>query len=266
MALALLAASPASWPAASSSAIAPARSLFTAPLPWILPEGSFQATGAPSVSLRTPQPFHESGERTERTAVAVPVEVAGALSGNVEASLSFGAARTGGRDDSDGATPSDTALRVVYSFPAGPAWMDSLAAWLGAKAPTGPDRGGISTDETDLLAGASAGWTAGKLSFFGQGGLALLGNPLRNGSQDDVAVYGAGAVWQPGEGGWLLSGELEGRAFSRFGNSGARIHAGAAWRGAAQAAVLSVGGVVFHALNDDAATWGARLFLSAARF
>lgn len=259
------AAPPVLQPPAAIAAVDQERSLFVSPLPWLIPEGGLQAIVSPSVSLRTPQPFHERGERVERTAVGLPVELAGALAAGVEASLSFGAARTGGRDDSDGVTPSDLTLQVGYGFPSGPAWMDSLSTWLTAKAPTGPDEGGVSTDEADLALGASAGWTPGRLALFTHLGVELLGNPLRNGGQDDVARYGAGASWRAARD-WTLSAEVEGRAFSRFGNSAARVHAGGAWRAEGEAAVLSVGAVGFHGLNDDAATWGARVFLSVASF
>ena len=61
-----------------------------------------------------------------------------------------------------------------------------------------------------------------RIALFGHAGFELLGNPLRNGAQDDVASYGAG-IWWPLRSRWSLTAEAEGRLFSRFGNSPGRV-------------------------------------------
>lgn len=255
---------------ASSTAFAdlPAwRLLFDSPLPWLLPVGSVEGSSRPEVSLRSPQPFPPGDRgRIERTSILVPFAIAGALAERVEGSVRFGIARTGGIDDSGGGVPTDTRLRFGYAFPSGPTSLGALAAWLSAKLPTGPDRGGISTDESDIGLGLSAGRKAGPVVLIAHAGIELLGNPLRNGSQDDVATYGLGAGWQRTER-LGLSAEISGRAFSRFDGSASSIALGVAWgTGRHGRSTWSTGGSLLHGLNADSATWGFHLFLSAARF
>jgi len=199
------------------------------------------------------------------------LEIAGGLGSQVEGSIRFALQETVGEDDTAGVEDSggpvadDLDLRVGWAPRAARPAGAAMAAWLQVKLPTGPDKGGASTDETDAGVGVSMGTQAGRASLFAHGGLILLGNPLRNGAQDDVAGWGAGIVW-PGDQAWSLTGELEGDAFSRFGNSAARLRLGARWGGlGGSTRPLSAGGVLWHGLTDDTATWGVELLATLAR-
>jgi hypothetical protein len=90
---------------------------------------------------------------------------------------------------------------------------------------------------------------------FGSAGVELLGNPLGNGSQDDVALYGAGA-WVRAGAACDVTAEVEGRAASRFGNSSSTLRVGL--RAAAPEARrprASVHGSVARGLDDGAPRW-----------
>lgn len=219
-------------------------------------------------ALREPLPFEEPGRRRpERTHTILEGEIAGGLGSRVEGSLRFGLQETGdaeGAGGSDGPVAGDVELRVGWSpgrsLP-GPA---ALAGWLLVKLPTGPEDGGASTDETDAGAGVSIGRKTGPVDFFGHAALLLLGNPLRNAAQDDVAGWGAGLDWRTGER-WALTGEAEGRAFSRFGNSDARLRLGGRWIfGEGRLGAPRAGAVLWHGLTGDSATWGMEIVVSVA--
>lgn len=253
---------------AAPAELSDARVWFASPLPWLLADRTVQWSARGSVALSEPQPFVDSSvvERIDRTRSSLLGEVAGGLGARVEGSVRFGATQTGGRDDSRGVVPSDTDIRIGYAILDPPGGSGALAAWLTAKAPTGPDKGGASTDEADLGFRVAAGARRGRAAIFASAGLELLGNPLRNGAQDDVAAWGCGLVW-PVASRWSLTGEAEGRAFSRFGNTAARARLGLRWSGgAASRSPLQAGVVVFRGLDKDAAKWGAELLLSVTRF
>ncbi len=239
------------------------RAWFATPLPWLLAEGATEWVARAGASLGEPQPFDEGGGgRPERTRSVLSAEIASGLGSRVEGSIRFGAQQTGGGEDSDGVVADDVDLRIGWAPGAARPRAADLAAWLQVKIPTGPEKGGASTDETDVGAGASVGGHAGPASLFAHAGLILLGNPLRNGAQDDVAAWGAG-VWWPGGARCSVTGEIEGRAGSRFGNSHARARAGLRWSGSrTHGGGISAGGALWHGLTGDAATWGFEIVAS----
>ncbi len=199
------------------------------------------------------------------------MEIAGGLGSRVEGSIRFGLQETVGEDDSAGVEDTggpvadDLDLRIGWAPGDHGPGSSTLAGWLQVKLPTGPDKGGASTDETDVGAGVSIGAHAGRTALFAHGGLLLLGNPLRNGAQDDVAAWGAG-LWWPRDAAWSLTGEVEGRAGSRFGNSDGRARIGTRWSAARRTGgTYSAGGILSHGLTGDSATWGVELLANLAR-
>jgi hypothetical protein len=254
-------------PAAVASGPDLPREAFVTPLPWLLPESSLQGIARARLSLQEPEPFGgEDPGRVERTRSSLLLEIAGGLGDRVEGSARVGAQVTGGREGSGGAVATDLRLRLGYAFLKQASHSGALAAWLQAKVPTAPDKGGAGSDETDIGAGLSAGLRGKRFAFFGHAGLELLGNPLRNGAQDDVAVYGTG-LWWPVRKAWSLTVEAEGHAFSRFGNSGARLRIGGRLGGQDRNGRDPVAAlVIWRGLNEDSALWGVDLLISAARF
>ncbi len=92
--------------------------------------------------------------------------------------------------------PGDVHLGTVVTL-ARPGDFDVTLGWE-AKLPNASDEGELGTDETDVLFGASGGWTGDELSARLGVGLAVLGNPLRFANQDDVPLVRASAAWERG--------------------------------------------------------------------
>lgn len=243
----------------------PAQAPFVTALPWILPDGAIEASFFGSWSANEPLPFSEgTAPRPDLSRLGLLGEVARGLGGRVEASARLGAQSVSGDAGDESLVATDLWLGFGYSFTGGHDADGVLSARFSAKVPTAPDDGGAGTDEADLALDLSAGILRGRLGLFGSAGIALLGNPLRNGSQDDVADYGAG-IWIHADGGWDLTGEIEGRAFSRFGNSAASVHVGFRTApGPRPGGAASASWFVSFArgLNEDAPLWGATLGLT----
>ena len=235
----------------------PVQSPIVTPLPWLLPENAVESAFGLSVLFDEPPPFTQgAGTRPRVTRRTLFAEASAGLGDRVEGSARIGLQSVEGDLGEETAVPTDLALGIGYAFTGRFDSPRAFAARLSVKVPTAPDRSGAGTDEADVGFALSAGARARRAGLFGSLGLLLLGNPLRPGAQDDVATYGGG-IWIHADRGWDLTAEIEGQAFSRFGNSGGTVRIGArtapprsAWRS------LSWHAALMRALNEDAPRWG----------
>jgi hypothetical protein len=238
---------------------------FVTALPWILPDGTIEMAVFAAGNDEEPLPFSEGiAPRPHLSRRELLADAAVGLGGRVEASARLGVQSVTGDAGDEDLAASDLRIGFGYSFVKDPGSPNAFSARFSAKVPTAPDDAGAGTDEADLALDLSAGTLLGRVGLFGSAGIALLGNPLHNGSQDDVAAYGAG-IWIHADAGWDLTGEIEGRAFSRFGNSAASAHVGfrtspGPRTGGAAGASWFVS--VARGLNEDAPLWGLTLGLT----
>ena len=253
---------------AEEEALPPPRAALAAELPWLHPAGTWEADAGFRFLQSRPAPFDDSGgSRTERDVAGFDLRLAGSPAGRTEISLTAGVLDTGGAGGTEGFVASDTRVAFAVALAGGPGSRTAVAGRFTAKVPTAPEDGEAGTDESDLGFAVSGGWRGGRLGLFGSAGLDMLGNPLRNGSQDDVATYGAGGWWRASER-FDLVAEVEGRAFSRFGNSAGRMLLGGEIRsgGHARGRGLSGFALLNRGLTGDAARWGFSLGLSIRKF
>lgn len=255
-------------PSAASPAAEPPRSALVTEQPWLYPAGSWEAVVGFVRLDQRPSPFDDgAGASPQRDVAAAGLELAGSPAPRIEASIAAGALHTGGKGGTSGIVPADTRVSFGYAILGDGGAAAALAARFTAKVPTAPEDGAAGTDETDVGASLAAGLRGERWGLFGSAGLALLGNPLRNGSQDDVMTYGAGGWWRAGRALDLVL-EAEGSAFSRFGNSPGRLRAGcrigSGERGGRRA--LSAHAAAILGLGPDAASWGFSLGLSIRKF
>ena len=133
-----------------------------------------------------------------------------------------------------------------------------------ASVPTAPDRHGAATDEADLGIALTSGARTARSGIFGSAGFTLLGNPIKHGSQDDIVSYGL-AGWAGRERALQATWEIEGQAFSRFGNSAGYLHLGAR-RVHREPGGRALAGhaTLFRGLNTDASRWGITFGLTWA--
>jgi hypothetical protein len=229
---------------------------FATPLPWLLSENALEIAVEAGASFHEPVPFGGGASRPDLERRDLTCAIAGGLGDRVEASARFGIQGVHGDAGDEGPVASDVRITVGYAIAGRYDSARSFTARLTAKAPTAPDRAGAGTDEADLGFTLAAGIRSGRLGAFGSAGVELLGNPLRNGAQDDVATYGAGA-WIHAGGLWDLTGEIAGRAFSRFGNSVSSIRLGGrAVSRAMRGRVFAIHGAVDRGINENAPRWG----------
>jgi hypothetical protein len=244
------------------------RAPFVTRLPWLIQRGSYELVAEGSVARKEPPPFHE-GIRADpdRSRGEVVLDLSGGLGDRVEAAARIGIQNVQSDTDSEGAVPTDLEIAFAYAFAPRRKGGTALAGRFTAKVPTAPDSGTAGTDEADLGLALSIGRRGRRTGLFGAVGLELLGNPLGNGSQDDVATYGAGLWWSPQPRARLIA-EAEGKAFSRFGNSPATARIGGSWLlfPAPSARALSAYAVLFRGLNRDAARWGFSIGFSVLKF
>lgn len=244
------------------------RAPFVTRLPWLIQRGSHELVAEGSVAMDEPPPFHE-GIRADpdRSRGEIVLDLSGGLGDRVEAAARIGVRNVWGDRGTEGAVPTDLDVAFAYAFAPQREGGTAVAGRFTAKVPTAPDRGTAGTDEADLGLALSVGRRGVSTGLFGAVGLELLGNPLGNGSQDDVATYGAGIWWSPRPRAGLV-GEVEGRAFSRFGNSPATVRIGGSWLlfPAPPARAVSAYVVLFRGLNDDAARWGFSIGFSVLKF
>jgi hypothetical protein len=214
------------------------RSGFDTHLPWLLSSGEMMGSLSASYFPDDPGPFGSYfGGEQERDRILYQIEWAGALSENVEVSLRGGAIRTSGgiggisgNGTNGTGNPSASDLHLAFGtrLSGSPGSARALSARFTAKVPTAAEQGQAGTDESDLGVEFSWGARAARAGIFLAAGIELLGNPIRNGSQDDVANYGAGG-WIKASKSLDFLGEIRGRAFSRFDNSGATVRLGGQW-------------------------------------
>jgi len=262
----VLMASPPAWsrPEGSTQREGPLQAPFATPLPWLLPEEASEILLEGAVTFDEAPPFGGGAAgRLDRSRGALACGIDAGLGDRVEGSIRFGLQETWNGEEPSGLSAADVRVGVGYALRGRFDSRRALTARLAAKAPTAPDRDGLGTDEADLGIALLAGTRSERSGLFGAVGLDLLGNPRRNGSQDDVATYGAG-IWFRGREDWDLTLEAEGRAFSRFSNASAAARAGTRLirrqRGGGRlAAYISV----LRGLNADSPRWG---FILGASF
>jgi len=266
-ALLLLASLAPAAPPALAAAEPPRAALGTGQ-PWLYAEGAWEGTFHFGFAGDRPSPFGDSSiSSTERDVAAGRFGIAGSPAARVEAALSFGALDTGGDGGTSGIVPADTRVSFGYAILETDGEGAGLAARFTAKVPTAPEDGDAGTDETDVGATLSGGMRGERWGWFASAGVELLGNPLRNGSQDDVMTYGAGGWWRAGAALDLLV-EVEGSAFSRFGNSPGRLRAGCEFGASSSHGGRTLSGyaVGILGLGPDAASSGFSLGLSIRKF
>ncbi|HZE89977.1 MAG TPA: hypothetical protein VE404_10530 [Verrucomicrobiae bacterium] len=246
-------------PLASPLAGAPGRVSFplVTPQPWILGEGSteFGAEGAWIDHERPPFSDASAGslDRTRATMLALASR---GLGPRVEGSLRFGLQGSYGNDAAGHPQPTDVRLDLGYALDGREDTGVASAFHLLAKVPTAPDRHGAGTDEADLGFSLTSGARTHGSGIYGSTGLLLLGNPLRNGAQDDVVTYGLGG-WLGPEDSLSVTMELEGQAFSRFHNSSGYLHVGvrrAYRRGSGEGIAGSLS--FSRGIDGDSSRWG----------
>ncbi len=244
------------------------RAAFVTRVPWLIERDSYQLDAEGSVAVDEPPPFHEGMPADpDRSRGEILLDLTGGLGDRVEAAARIGVRNVWGDSGTEGAVPTDLDVAFAYAFATPREGSTAVTGRFTAKVPTAPDRGTAGTDEADLGLVLSVGRRGASTGLFGAVGLELLGNPLGNGSQDDVATYGAGFWWGPRPRAGLI-GEVEGKAFSRFGNSPATARIGGNWLlfAPTPARATSAYVVLFRGLNDHAARWGFSLGFSVQKF
>jgi hypothetical protein len=236
---------------------------FATALPWILPEGGWEADARAEWIGHETTPFENLGAGPlDRSRALVLGGAARGLGDRVEASIGFGYQGSFGDRGSGHAQPTDARLAFAYAVDGGADTAIATTVRFLAKAPTAPDRNGSGTDEADMGFSITSGARTGHSGIFGSGGLLLLGNPLRHGSQDDVAIYGL-AGWLGSERGIQATFEIEGQSFSRFHNDASFLHVGARRiYGRTSGRTLAGHLSILRGLNTDASRWGLSVGLS----
>ena len=243
---------PAAAEAAPTPPAVPRQAPFITLLPWTLADGVTEISCSGLYAREEHAPF--GGDRRSRAALLC--DLSGGLGEKVEGWIQFGATDLIGTEEDEGIVPADLRLAFQVAVARGGDRSPAITASFVAKAPTAPDSAG--TDEADLGVRVTAGWMGRRSGFFVSAGVDLLGNPRRNGSQDDVAVYGLG-IWREAGSRWRLSAEIEGSAFSRFDNSAAYLRIGALWQAhSSGAGGAAAHGTVARGLNADSAEWEIR--------
>ena len=241
----------------------PSQSPFRTPLPWILAAADREITVEGDWVSHERVPFSIAGTSIDRSRASLFIDASHGLGSRVEGSLRLGVQDSVG-DDAGGITATDLDLAIGYSLRGEPG--RSLSAFLTTKVPTAPEHHGAGTDETDVGFLLSAGSRGPRGGSFIAAGLALLGNPLRNGAQDDVARFGAG-LWRDFTRGWSGTGEIEGRAFSRFNNDATALHLGLRKRFAARSGHHLSWHVAFvRGLNAESSRYGLSAGTTVASF
>jgi len=238
---------------------------FATAVPWILPVDAWEAGVTSGTVFDERAPFDNAGAGAiDRSRSVLLGDVAFGLDERVEGSISFSGQTSWGDESGNHPAPGDLRLGFGYALDGRGDTAVATTARFSVKVPTAPDRHGAGTDEADLGIDLTSGVRTARSGIFGSAGFALLGNPLENGSQDDIVSY-ALAGWTGREDVLQATAEIEGQALSRFGNSASYLHLGVrrvhrqpGGRALAGHAAISRG------LSRDASLWGITLGLTWA--
>jgi Putative MetA-pathway of phenol degradation len=105
----------------------------------------------------------------------------------------------------------DTIVATKIKFLSEGVSRPAMAIRLGTKLPTASNETGLGLDTTDFLASLLIAKTVGSTRVVGNGGVAILGDPLRASRQSDLLTYGVSLARAVAQGVEIV-GELSGRA------------------------------------------------------
>lgn len=161
--------------------------------PYLTEEASTLGEGRYSLSAGASQTFQESAHlRGGKGTLWTFPEVEGTLGVGPQAEVSFqyellwfdpDDERTGRYDSGD--------LRLWTKLALFPGAVSGLALRFGVKLPNASEHRGLGTDETDVFLAALYGHSLGPVRFDLNAGLAILGDPNKSQSQDDLFTWGA---------------------------------------------------------------------------
>jgi Putative MetA-pathway of phenol degradation len=105
----------------------------------------------------------------------------------------------------------DTIIATKIKFLSEGVSRPAMAIRLGTKLPTASNETGLGLDTTDFFASLLIAKTVGSTRVVGNGGMAILGDPLRASRQSDLLTYGVSLARAIAQGVEIV-GELSGRA------------------------------------------------------
>ncbi len=142
----------------------------------------------------------------------VEIQILGTLQDFLNVNRRFDAPNSGLLDFQGNSTSDfgDFTLATKVTFTEPGTGSPGLGFRFGFELPNASNESGLGVDETNVFGSLLVEQPVGRLTLLGNAGIAILGDPLENSSQDDLFIYGAAATLDASQRLQLLA-EISGR-------------------------------------------------------
>ncbi len=142
----------------------------------------------------------------------VEIQILGTIQNFLNVNRRFDAPNSGVLDFQGNSTSDfgDFTLATKVAFTEPGAGSPGIGFRFGFEMPNASNESGLGVDETNVFGSLLIEQPVGRLTLLGNAGIAILGDPLQNSSQDDLFIYGAAATLDASQRLQLLA-EIHGR-------------------------------------------------------